>query len=107
MFAAKSRERTLFLNRARTRVVFREKVIASEIKINATVHTLRQSCATNFLEIAKDLRYIQEFLGHNNLETTQINTHTTKRGLDKIHSPLDFIELRGKIYLGISVYVLC
>lgn len=50
---------------------------------NVTAHTLRHSCATHMLENGADLRFIQEFLGHENMATTERYTHVnTKRLLD-------------------------
>ena len=71
--------------------ILRDAVRVSGVNPYATVHTLRHSFATHLLENGTDLRYIQELLGHNNPKTTQIYTHITKRGLDKIRSPLDFL----------------
>jgi site-specific recombinase XerD len=71
--------------------LFRHAVEVSGVNPYATVHTLRHSFATHLLENGTDLRYIQELLGHNSPKTTQIYTHITKRGLDKIRSPLDFL----------------
>lgn len=69
--------------------IFKKALELSGIKKHATVHTLRHSFATHLLERGTDLRYIQELLGHANSKTTEIYTHITKKGLDKIISPLD------------------
>lgn len=77
--------------------IFRMALSKSGIKKHATVHTLRHSFATHLLERGTDLRYIQELLGHANSKTTEIYTHITKKGLDKIVSPLDNLTKTGEL----------
>ena len=48
-------------------------------------HTLRHSGATYYLTEKKwDIRYISQFLGHNDVSTTQIYTHLAPKDLGKI-----------------------
>lgn len=55
------------------------------IDLRTTPHTLRHSYATDLLSQGVDLRTIQEFLGHQNILTTQVYTHVTNRKLRDVH----------------------
>jgi integrase/recombinase XerD len=73
--------------------ILRQAVTRSGVNPYATVHTLRHSFATHLLENGTDLRYIQQLLGHASSKTTEIYTHITRKGEEKLKSPLDDLEL--------------
>jgi integrase/recombinase XerD len=53
---------------------------------SGSCHIFRHTCATLMLEGGADIRYIQQLLGHEQLETTQIYTQVSIRTLKAIHS---------------------
>ncbi len=58
----------------------------AKIKKNVTTHTLRHTCATHMLKNGAPLRHLQEMLGHESLESTQIYTRVTINDLKQIHA---------------------
>ncbi len=49
-------------------------------KRRVTIHTLRHGYATHLLEAGVNLRVIQKYLGHAQLETTMVYLHLTQKG---------------------------
>ncbi len=68
--------------------VFSTALKKSEVKKQATFHSLRHSFATHLLENGVDVRYVQELLGHQNIRTTQRYTQVTNPKLKNIKRPL-------------------
>ena len=61
---------------------FKAALQESGVQKQATVHTLRHSYSTHLLEAGVNLRVIQKYLGHSNIETTMIYLHLTNKGME-------------------------
>jgi integrase/recombinase XerD len=58
----------------------------AEIGRPGSCHLVRHSCATHMLEGGADIRFIQQLLGHEKLETTAIYTQTSIEQLKAVHA---------------------
>ena len=61
----------------------RERTIQVGINKNVTPHMIRHSFATHLLQGGASIRHVQEFLGHNSIESTQIYTKIPNEKLIK------------------------
>ena len=57
----------------------------AEIGRTGSCHLLRHTCATHMLEGGADIRFIQQLLGHEKLETTAIYTQVSIEQLKAVH----------------------
>lgn len=78
------RARYFFINQRKAqlsdqsvRLMIRRYASLANINMHITPHIFRHSFATLLLEADVDIRYIQQFLGHSSIMTTQIYTHVT------------------------------
>ncbi len=89
---AKGPTSALFINKRGQRLTprsvqrwIREWAGIHELHGRLTPHTFRHSYATALFEGGVDLRTIQELLGHQSLDTTQIYTHVSTERLKEVH----------------------
>lgn len=64
---------------------------------SGSCHLLRHSCATHMHDNGADIRYIQQLLGHEKLETTAIYTEVSIAQLRQIHQQTHPAERRKKL----------
>lgn len=71
-------------NKRTIQQIVKQAAKKANIEKHVTPHTLRHSFATHLLEAGADIRYIQQLLGHKNLQTTQIYTHVANKDIKNL-----------------------
>jgi integron integrase len=83
--------RRYHLHETHVQKAIKRSVRESGVPKRASAHTFRHSFASHLLQANYDIRTIQELLGHSDVRTTMIYTHTVKSvTIKEAKSPLDF-----------------
>lgn len=65
------------MSRQNVWLILQQRAEAAKLGEKLSPHTLRHSCATHLLQGGADIRVVQELLGHQSVQTTQIYTKVT------------------------------
>ena len=91
--ARRAEEGRLFINRRgaglrrnKLTELISRYIAAARIGKKGSCHMFRHAAATHMLENGADIRFIQELLGHENLDTTQIYTRVSIARLTAVHA---------------------
>lgn len=73
------------INRRTVEYMLDKYVLQAGLNSGISPHALRHTFATHMLENGADIRSVQELLGHENVSTTQIYTHLSRKKLREVY----------------------
>jgi len=73
-------------------LAFHQALEKTSIRKNATIHTLRHSYATHLLALGVNIRQLQLYLGHEEIDTTTIYLHLIPFGEEKSMEHIEAID---------------
>lgn len=76
---------TIPMNKSSVQGALRRVLKQLRLKKRISIHTLRHSYATHLLEAGVNIRRIQQYLGHNSLNTTTVYLHLTTQGHERAY----------------------
>ena len=71
--------------------VINEALQKTNIKKQASMHTLRHSFATHLMDDGINIQSIQHALGHADIRSTMVYLHVAQVKTQPVHSPLDIL----------------
>lgn len=74
---------------------FKAAMDRAHVYKHAGPHNLRHTFATHLLENGKDVKMVQELMGHKDLKTTQEYLHVVKSRFRSVVSPADLLYVEG------------
>ena len=77
------------MSAATVNVIVRRAAVRAGVTVRVYPHALRHACATEMIRGGADVRAVQELLGHEKAETTQIYTHV---------APVDLIDAHRRFH---------
>lgn len=75
--------------------VFKSAMVIAHVYKHAGPHNLRHTFATHLLESGKDVKMVQELMGHKDLKTTEGYLHVAKSRFRNVISPADLLYEDG------------
>jgi site-specific recombinase XerD len=91
---------TIPMNKSSVQGALRRVLKQLNFKKRISIHTLRHSYATHLLETGVNIRRIQQYLGHNSLNTTMVYLHLTTQGHERAYQIIN--ELMSPLRLKAS-----
>ena len=103
------------LKRRRIEQLFKYYAKKAKLKSDYSIHCLRHSIATHLLDDGQSIEFVQDHLGHKNIQNTQIYSKISERKRKEVFDQLEYSrdrkKQRGQTYtfdkeISVSIFLL-